>query len=119
MFATRLHVAEHGKRGWELTKDLKYSSDRLHRFLVVPTGFTTDLASIPWYARWLLPKHGRYSKAAVLHDWLLTQPAYTRMEADELFNDAMRSSNVVRWRRLTIYSGVFLHTLFLRMTRRI
>jgi len=32
-------------------------------------GFVTDLASIPWGLRWLFPPNGKWSKAAVIHDW--------------------------------------------------
>lgn len=36
----------------------------------VPVGYRTDLASTPWWIRWLLPPNGKYGKAAVIHDYL-------------------------------------------------
>lgn len=39
----------------------------------VPLGFITDLASVPRVLWALLPPHGRYAKAAILHDYLLTK----------------------------------------------
>lgn len=35
-----------------------------------PEPFTTDLASAPRILTWLLPGYGKYTKAAVLHDYL-------------------------------------------------
>lgn len=38
--------------------------------IVVPKGFKTDLASIPRIFWAILPKNGKYQKAAILHDYL-------------------------------------------------
>lgn len=38
--------------------------------ITVPAGFKTDFASTPRWLWWLLPPHGRYSAAAIVHDWL-------------------------------------------------
>ncbi len=38
--------------------------------ITVPAGAVTDFASIPRFARMLIPKLGRYNKAAVIHDYL-------------------------------------------------
>ena len=36
--------------------------------IVVP--FRTDLASVPRFLSWLFPRYGKYTKAAVIHDYL-------------------------------------------------
>jgi hypothetical protein len=39
----------------------------------VPIGFVTDFATVPRALRWLILPYGAYTRAAVLHDWLLEQ----------------------------------------------
>lgn len=38
----------------------------------IPAGYTTDFASTPRWLWWWLPPHGKYERAAVVHDWLCT-----------------------------------------------
>lgn len=74
--------------------------------ITVPAGATTDFASIPWFLHWVLPKTGRYSKAAVLHDYLYRSHARTRKEADHIFNEAMAVLGVAKWKRVMMFSAV-------------
>ena len=60
-------AADDGSR-WQLVEPLGYTG-RDETF-VVPAGFTTDFASVPQSLTWLVPRYGRYTKAAILHDYL-------------------------------------------------
>lgn len=72
----------------------------------VPVGFETDFASVP-RAFWpVFPPTGRYSKAAVVHDWLYRHPVVSRAIADAVFLHAMALLRVPRWRRWTMYLAV-------------
>jgi hypothetical protein len=108
--------------------------------LTVPTGFVTDLASIPplgmvgglvmgaaygltlaevrgagglflagWAAAlssaWLKP-FGKFTEAAVLHDWLYRSHCVSRAVADALLLEAMTLCRVPRWQRMAIYLNV-------------
>lgn len=55
----------------------------------VPAGFLTDLASIPRFLWVILPPMGRYTPAAVLHDYLYKVQPCSKEAADEIFRDAM------------------------------
>lgn len=59
---------------WLLTSPLIWNGTQGDRF-VVPLGFTTDFASVPRVLHWLILPYGAYTRAAVLHDWLLTELA--------------------------------------------
>ena len=85
----------------------------------VGAGFVTDFASIPRIARWLIPKLGRYNKAAVVHDAIYQNQAsyppttfwlsgveFARSEADLVFLDGMRDLGVVKWKRTLMYWAV-------------
>lgn len=87
---------------WTLEEQLVYQG-RTDTF-VVPRGTLTDFASVPRVFVWLVPKFGRYTAAAVLHDHLVRveRPAgrISAVDADGLFRRAMRELGVpflLRW----------------------
>lgn len=70
------------------------------RKIVVPRGFVTDFASVPWLLRRVLPRRGRYSVAAVVHDWLYWSGEFPRDCADCALRDIARrlgSPWLVQW----------------------
>lgn len=83
----------------------------------VPNGFQTDFASIPRIFWPILPPVGRYSKAAVIHDFLCAEcetynyqynqySIRTRQEADEIFLEAMTILEVKPWKRTLMFLAV-------------
>lgn len=90
----------------ELSQDFRYSSTRLSTTLTVPRGFDTDLATIPRVLWVVLPKVGRWDRAAVIHDWLYTTGEYTRAQSDAVLYEAMNLDRVPWSRRWIIYLGV-------------
>tara|TARA_Y100000310_G_scaffold325691_2_gene389529 strand:- start:2007 stop:2372 length:366 start_codon:yes stop_codon:yes gene_type:complete len=76
--------------------------------VVVPEGFLTDFASVPWWAQWLISKTGKYNQAAVLHDYMYDKLSwrYTKERADFIFYEAMKVLNVPVWRRELMFLGV-------------
>lgn len=61
---------------------------------VVPAGFVTDFASVPRWLWSIFPPHGRYSPAAVFHDWLYQAGVMERDEADKAFLEGMAALNL-------------------------
>lgn len=55
---------------WALLAPLVWTGTQGDRF-VVPVGATTDFATVPRFLHWLWLPYGPYTRAAVLHDWLL------------------------------------------------
>lgn len=105
-FRSSLIVIDDYGLPYELAFPLFYYSDILKRELVVPKGFITDLASIPIGVRELIPKSGRYDRAAVIHDFLYQFNGCTRSEADAVLNEAMGALEVNDFRKRLIYAGV-------------
>lgn len=89
-----------------LHEPLIYVSSRLRRVLMVPAGFVTDLASIPRGLWNLIPKIGKYDRAAVVHDFLYQFNTCSRADADFVLKEAMEVSGVSWWPRWPIYLGV-------------
>lgn len=84
--------------------------------ITVPKWFDTDFASIPRFAKIVIPKLGRYNKAAVVHDYLYQHHhlnvdenyvyLFDRILADTVFRDAMMDSGVKPWKYNLMYWAV-------------
>ena len=72
----------------------------------VPTGFQTDLASIPRLARSIIPQIGNQNGPSVVHDWCYRHHWKTRALSDGLFLVGMRVAGVNWLRRNIIYAAV-------------
>src|SRR5712691_3293845 len=81
----------------------------------VPINERTDFASVPRVFVWFIPRYGRYTKAAILHDYLcnIAVPAgrISRIEADGIFRQAMRELGVPFLRRWIMWAAVRLGAL--------
>lgn len=75
-------------------------------FITVPRNTVTDLASVPRCLWMIFPPHGRYAKAAIVHDYLYSNAIGTKAFADNVFNEAMLVLGVPKWRRLAMYWAV-------------
>ena len=72
--------------------------------VTIPAGFVTDGASSPWYARWLIPRRGKYTFAAYIHDHCLK--TMSRREAALKFYKALVVLGVPKWKRRLMYRAV-------------
>ncbi len=110
---SEVHVQAIDDRNWQLLRELKYTGK--WKSFTVPIGMDTDFASVPRVFVWLLPQYGRYTKAAILHDWLWRKgvPARdaTLAEADAIFRRAMRELGVPFLRRWLAWGAVRLGAL--------
>jgi hypothetical protein len=103
---------------WRLEQPLTYRGRRDE--FVVPAGFTTDFASVPQALTWLVPRYGRYTKAAILHDFLWRECAAGRFgwaDADGLLRRAMRELDVPFLRRWLMWAAVRLACIATRDVR--
>ena len=80
----------------------EYSEDKI----VVPRGFITDLASVPWPFSMFVPKSGKYNAPAVLHDFICSQKIRSRAECDRIFLEAMEVVGVPLFKRRIMYRAV-------------
>jgi len=108
-FTNELKVkpTEDGKM-WILLEDFEYYLGDLDSgvSIKVPAGFVTDFASVPQFLWWILPPFGKYTKPAVLHDYLYRKTKFNREICDGIFLEAMEVMNVPVWQRLLLYLGV-------------
>lgn len=102
----RLESAVDGSDAKVLTDPLAYESEVAGRIFVVPTGFSTDLASVPRLPLAYLLFGGVGDAAAVVHDYLYTTHQVSRKVADDVLIEAMKVSGVAGWRRLPMWLAV-------------
>jgi hypothetical protein len=75
----------------------------------IPTGFTTDGASVPGWAQ-ALTRWGPWKDpqrwAGVVHDWLYSQPGVSKSHADQVFRAVLASEGASRLKREAMYAAV-------------
>jgi|CXWL01.1.fsa_nt_gi hypothetical protein len=103
---------------YRLTKPFAYCDARSGATIIVPANlasFTSDLASVPIFAAWLVPRDGIHAPAAILHDALVqsqTSPVEPiRERSDDIFREAMRALGVRLLRRWMMWAAVSLLTM--------
>ena len=114
-FLTPLWLEHVDGERWIVAADFRYYSEMFHGIFVVKAGTETDLASIPWIFRRILPKSGKYNPAAVLHDTgyhgkLMTADGQRvnliKPYCDKLFLEAMEVAGVGKKKREIMYEMV-------------
>ena len=101
-------VRRRDDRTWTVVEPLVYRGR--DQAFVVPSGFETDFATVPRAVVWLIPRFGRYTLPAILHDWLVTEGLRQRVvssrDADGIFRRSMREVGVPVVRRWLMWTGV-------------
>lgn len=81
-FDSELSVRAVTATTWSLLAPLIWTGTKGQTF-TVPVGFVTDFATVPRALVWKVQTYGPYTRAAVLHDWLLTELARWAKERDD------------------------------------
>ncbi|MGK8490682.1 DUF1353 domain-containing protein [Nocardia asiatica] len=97
-------VEELDARFWRVTEPLVYRGATEE--FVVPAGFRTDFASVPRALVWLIPRYGVYTRAAILHDYLLSSKAVSVADADGIFRRSLHELGVSLPRRWMMWAAV-------------
>lgn len=88
----------------------------------IPAGYITDGASVPRALSWLYPKYGPYLKAAIVHDYLLTDVLPTGQiesnRVDEIFKEAMEDLDIPKFRQWAMWCGVRWGAMFNKHRRK-
>ena len=104
MYRLKLEPLPDGE-SWKLCSNFGYWSEATGMVLIVK-GFITDLASIPRLFWSVFPPFGKYTDAAVLHDFLYRTQTLPRAIADGALMDGMKLCGVNWITRQTIYRAV-------------
>lgn len=106
----RLVLVLLGENQWELALPYNRYSQRLGRWIAVPQGTETDLASVPRLLLAVVDDDGPHARAAVIHDYIYRNPGLfpriSRKQADQIMDDLMAEDGVGRFKRWIIYRAV-------------
>lgn len=100
---------------WTVERDLVYhvGAEDSAETITVPAGFVTDLASVPRALWSIFAPFGRYTQAAVIHDYLYVVggvvpggAVYTKDQADRIFEQASKNLGVGQPARWLMYQAV-------------
>lgn len=97
----KLILTPAGFKTWKLVEDFKATTK--YGEVTVPKGFITDLASVPRILWFLLPPFGRYTQAAVAHDYLTFKKHPDR---HEVFYELMIKYKTYAWKAKIMYWAV-------------
>lgn len=128
VFDSELAVEAVSATRWRLTRPLTWTGTEGDT-ITVPEGFVTDFATVPRFLHWLFLPYGAYTRAAVLHDWLLHElnrwrkatadtdpeagpPRINSRDADGMFRVAMRDLGVPWPKRWLGWTAVRWASLF-------
>jgi hypothetical protein len=126
-------VRQRSAKEFDLTEPFVFTGERHPGDTECPTWVvaekpeSTDFASIPGFLTWLVPRYGRHTMAALIHDHLQdllvddpeaeprrrNQRTVTSTEADYIMRIAMRDLGVPFVLRWIMWSGISMRTLVL------
>lgn len=104
-FLTPLRLEWLDSESWLVCEPLVFDSAIVGRY-TVPTGFVTDMASVPRLPLVYLTTGNTAHAAGTLHDHAYQTHACTRATADAVFYEAMTASGEPWWRRSLMYRAV-------------
>lgn len=105
-----IDIIQTGDTTFQLAHPVTYTG-KVQSF-TVPAGQDTDLASVPVGLTWLIPRYGRWTKAAILHDYLWRSGVISKSDADGIFRRALRELGVPIHKRWVFWSAVRLASIF-------
>jgi Protein of unknown function (DUF1353) len=108
----RIQLEQVGDDGFDLLRGFRYTVPRSTRTYVVKIHQPTDLASVPFFLTWLIRSYGRYTLAAILHDYLWRERHDVPLrEANRVFRLGMYDLKVPFIRRWIMWAAVSLAAL--------
>jgi hypothetical protein len=118
-FDSELSIRAVSPTTWALTAPLVWTGTQGDTY-VVPGGFVTDFATVPRFVHWLVLPYGAYTRAAVLHDYLIERrinnadPALrvTSRDTDGIFRRVMQDLGVPWAKRWLMWAAVRAASLF-------
>lgn len=85
-----------------------YRDDNRQLYLIIPSGFVTDFASVPDSLRNFFPVFKKAGYAALIHDWLYRTKLYSKEYSDNLFYNLLVDCGVGAFSARMYYYAVVL-----------
>lgn len=92
---------------YTLKDDLIFVNGK-ERIIVPRNLYKTDIASVPYLLTWLFKRQGKYTNAAILHDYLTDDRKFPLLKAHWYFLKGMKHDGVGFFTRSTFFVSVLL-----------
>lgn len=113
-FEVMVHNVPLSERPFEVSEGFLFYSKQ-YGDINIPVGYRSNFADIPRIFWGVIPPCGRYSKATIIHDWLIENKdlhSFTYQEINNIFLEAMEVLGVHVITRSTIYWSVSFYWKF-------
>jgi hypothetical protein len=116
-FDSELAIQAASATTWRLLAPLVWTGTKGDAF-TVPLGFVTDFATVPRFLVWKMLPYGPYTRAAVLHDWLIehrinaASDRVTSRDVDGIFRRVMEDLGTPWMTRWQMWAAVRLAACF-------
>jgi len=109
-FKVIVHNVPLKDKPFEINERFEFYSEENNGYTIyIPKGYRTDFATVPRFLWSLVPPVGRWSKATIVHDWLIDNPTEHNLGINQIntvLNESMKELDV-RWRyRQLIFRSV-------------
>lgn len=103
---SKLHIEYVDKKRYKILSPLIYEDVESYIKVVVPSGFITNLSSVPRipFIFTIFGGYGDY--ASVFHDWLYHSKELSRKESDKIFKKLLIETGNSKWRSELMYLSV-------------
>ena len=108
-FKCIIHNVSLNDNPFEVAKSFEFYSTDYQQTIKIPKGYRSDFGSVPRSLWPLFPPVGRYSKATVVHDWMIDNMDnhdFSIHQVNKIFREAMKVLGVGKVKRNIMFAGV-------------
>jgi hypothetical protein len=109
-FKVKVHNVSLKDNPFEVDEAFEFYSEKYNGYIIqIPKGYRSDFASVPRMFWGIVPPVGSYSKACVIHDWLITnkdEHDFNINEINNILKECMQVLGVSRVEIFLIYTSV-------------
>ena len=115
-FKVKVHNVPLKEKPFEVLEDFRFFSAKYPEVVVnIPIGYRSDFASVPRVFWAIVPPIGKYSKACVVHDWLIDNIENHNLsinKINKILFEGMSVLKVGKFNKYLIYGGVLFYWKF-------
>jgi hypothetical protein len=114
-FSCLIHNVPLNEKPFEVIGVFEFYSTDYHKMITIDDHYRSNLANVPRIFWSIIPPVGRYSRATIVHDWLIDnmdKHDFTYHQINMIFKEAMKVLKVKRLIRYVMYLSVEFYWYF-------
>lgn len=110
VFTGDIKVKHVDGRMWEILSPIEYIDDKY--YFIIPKGFKTDFATIPYFLRWFVQPTGNHTYPAILHDYMWLHTSLKKSEVNKIFYNNLLQFGVKPWKAWLMWKATCAYGLY-------